>query len=58
MNRIHKTKVPLPSGENQFDYTAFIIQLEKHQQCTEGTNNTFSVLFYALMMCVLRRCIC
>ena len=29
-----KTKVPLPLGENQFDYAAFIIQIRNHQQCT------------------------
>ena len=31
---------------------------KKHQQCIERTKNTFSVLFYELMMRVLRRCIC
>ena len=67
-----KTKMPLPLGKTQFDYAAFIIQSRKaptmysRSTCTicwedryiKGTKTTFSVLFYALVLRVLRRCIC
>ena len=62
-----KTKVPLPLVENQFYYAAFIIQFRKaptmysrstlcwENWLVKGTKTTFSILFYALMMHVLRR---
>ena len=65
-----KTKVPLPLVENQFDYAAFIIQFWKaptmynrstlcwENRYVNGTKTTFSALFHALMMRVLRHCIC
>ena len=65
-----KTKAPLPLVENQFHYAAFIIQFRKaptiysrstlcwENRYVKGTKTTFSILFYTLMMHVLRRCIC